>query len=43
LAALHREGEVLATAEGDDAMTVQARLPQAAMGQFVPFLAREGG
>jgi len=24
-------------------MTVQARLPQAAMGQFVPFLAREGG
>jgi GTP-binding protein HflX len=38
LAALHREGEVLDMAEGDESMTVQARLPNAAMAQFVPFL-----
>ena len=38
LAALHREGEVLSTSEGDEAMTVRARLASAALAQFVPFL-----
>ena len=41
LAALHREGEVLSTTEGDDSMMVQARLPNAAIGQFEPFLIAE--
>jgi GTP-binding protein HflX len=38
LAALHREGEVLAMTEGEDSMTVQARLPNAALVRFVPFM-----
>jgi hypothetical protein len=41
LAALHREGEVLSMTEGEDAMTVHIRLPNSAMGQFVPFLTDE--
>ena len=43
LAALHREGEVLSMTEGEDAMTVHIRLPNSAMGQFVPFLTGGAG
>ena len=39
LAALHREGEVLTTLEGQEATTVQAKLAGAALAQFAPFLA----
>jgi GTP-binding protein HflX len=38
LAALHREGEVVATSEGDGSTIVQAKLAGAAMAQFAPFL-----
>ncbi|MGH9106556.1 MAG: GTPase HflX [Acidimicrobiales bacterium] len=38
MAAVHREGEVLATSEGEGATTVLAKLPGAALSQFAPFL-----
>ena len=38
LAALHREGEVLTTAEGEQATTVRAKLAGAALAQFSPFI-----
>jgi GTP-binding protein HflX len=38
LAALHREGEVLSTREGEEATFVTARLPAAGMAQFTAFV-----
>jgi GTPase len=38
LAALHREGEVLEAIEGEGATMVRAKLPVAALAQFVPFM-----
>jgi GTPase len=38
LAALHREGEVLMTTEGEQATTVRAKLAGSALAQFVPFM-----
>jgi GTP-binding protein HflX len=38
LAALHREGEVLETTETDGATLVRAKLPGAALAQFMPFM-----
>ena len=39
LAALHREGEVLATLEGEAATLVRAKLPAPSLNHFAPFLA----
>ncbi len=38
LAALHREGEVLSTIDGEESTAVRARLPRAALALFAPFV-----
>ncbi len=43
LAALHREGQVMATAQGEGATLVQAKLPAAALARFAAYLADGGG
>jgi GTP-binding protein HflX len=43
LAALHREGEVLATEDGQEATMVWAKLPGNAVAQFAPFMTPDMG
>jgi GTPase len=38
LAAVHREGEVLSTIDGEESTAVRARLPRAALALFAPFV-----